>query len=47
MTAARRSRSRPEMGLVSFRYDVHDQHDTHIMAVTSTMMFGTRESATA
>ena len=28
-------------------YDVHDQHGTHIMAVTSTMMLGTRESQPA
>lgn len=47
VTGARRSRSRPEMGLVNFRYDVHDQHGTHIMAVTSTMMLGTRESQPA
>jgi acyl dehydratase len=36
------SRSRPDMGLVKFHFDVVDHTDTLIMTLVCTLMFGTR-----
>jgi acyl dehydratase len=41
----RASKSRPEMGLAKFFYEVLDETDAPLMTLTTTMMFGRRQPA--
>jgi acyl dehydratase len=43
----RASKSRPDMGLTRFRFDVIDEAGGSLMTLTTTQMFGRREPATA
>jgi acyl dehydratase len=43
----RGSKSRPEMGLTKFRFDVVDETDDCLMTLTTTPMFGRRQPAVA
>lgn len=42
---ARRSRSRPEMGIVRLQYELFNQHGDCVMIMTVPTMFGTRNPA--
>jgi acyl dehydratase len=44
---ARASRSRPEMGLVKFSYEMLDEADAPLMLLTTTQMFGRRQGGQA
>jgi acyl dehydratase len=44
---ARASKSRPEMGLVKFSYELLDDADTPLMLLTTTQMFGRRAPGVA
>jgi acyl dehydratase len=44
---ARASKSRPEMGLVKFSYEMLDDADTPLMLLTTTQMFGRRQPGLA
>ena len=44
---ARASKSRPEMGLVKFSYEMLDDADTPLMLLTTTQMFGRRQPGQA
>lgn len=41
----RRSRSRPEMGIVRLQYELFNQHDDRVMIMTVPTMLGTRNPA--
>jgi acyl dehydratase len=41
----RLSRSRPDMGLVRFSFDLFNQRDEHVVALTTSMMMGRRTPA--
>jgi len=41
---ARRSQSRPEMGIVRLQYELFNQHDDRVMIMTVPNMFGTRDA---
>jgi acyl dehydratase len=43
----RLSRSRPEMGFVTFRFDLVDQSGTIVMTMTSSLMLGRRAAGAA
>ncbi len=43
----RPSKSRPEMGLTRFRFEVLDEADTCLMTLTTTQMFGRRQPGVA
>jgi acyl dehydratase len=43
----RASKSRPEMGLVKFMYEVLDEADALVMTLATTMMFGRRRPGTS
>ncbi|MCW5623499.1 MAG: MaoC family dehydratase [Burkholderiales bacterium] len=43
----RRSRSRPDVGLVSARWEVFNQHDELVLTLESTGMFRTRSTQTS
>lgn len=45
--AARRSRSRPEMGIVQLQYELFNQHGDCVMFMTVPTMFGVREPGQA
>jgi acyl dehydratase len=44
---ARASKSRPEMGLVKFSYEMLDDANTPLMLLTTTQMFGRRQGGQA
>jgi acyl dehydratase len=43
----RLSRSRSDMGLVRFDFDLFNQRSEHVVALTTSMMMGRREAAAA
>lgn len=43
----RASRSRPEMGICRFTWDVFNQYDTHLMSLTGTSLFERRPAGGA
>ncbi|WP_131118582.1 MaoC family dehydratase [Lichenihabitans psoromatis] len=43
VTSARRSRSRPQMGLVGFAFEMTNQTGTCVMTQANTIMFGCRD----
>jgi acyl dehydratase len=47
VTSARRSRSRPDMGIVGFDFEILNQSDARVMTQSASIMFGCRKTDVA